>query len=91
NDLPSSADGESRPVEPPSLLPDIGESHPCPYFAGRDLNFIKPREERERKKKEVPIIVPPPIITPKVVEPLIEKLPVRADTPGKKWLYLNRF
>ncbi|GBO28836.1 hypothetical protein AVEN_203904-1 [Araneus ventricosus] len=53
NDLPSSADGESRPVEPPKLLPDIGEPHPCPYFVGRELNFIKPREEREKKKKEV--------------------------------------
>ncbi|PRD26376.1 UNVERIFIED_CONTAM: hypothetical protein NCL1_38290 [Trichonephila clavipes] len=81
NDLPSSADGESRPVDPPSLLPDIGESHPCPYFVGRDLNFIKSREERERKKKEVPIIVPPPTIpiAPKVAEPLIEKLPVRSE------------
>ncbi|GFX59531.1 hypothetical protein TNCV_2034591 [Trichonephila clavipes] len=83
NDLPSSADGESRPVDPPSLLPDIGESHPCPYFVGRDLNFIKSREERERKKKEVPIIVPPPTIpiAPKVAEPLIEKLPVRSVIP----------
>ncbi|GFQ93851.1 uncharacterized protein TNCT_422901 [Trichonephila clavata] len=80
NDLPFSADGESRPVEPPSLLPDIGEPHPCPYFVGRDLNFIKPREERERK---VPVIVPPPTIpiAPKVAEPLIEKVPVRSVTP----------
>ncbi|XP_055944478.1 uncharacterized protein LOC129975441 [Argiope bruennichi] len=83
NDLPTSADGESRPVEPPKLLPDIGETHPCPYFVGRELNFIKPREEREKKKKEVspPIIVPPvtvPLVQPPIetlAQPLIEKSP----------------
>ncbi|GFY37825.1 uncharacterized protein TNIN_45421 [Trichonephila inaurata madagascariensis] len=95
NDAPSSADGESRPLEPPSLLPDIGESHPCPYFVGRDLNFLKPREAREPKKKEVcecvPIIVPPPTIplVPKVAEPLIEKLPARSVTPESEVIAIN--
>ncbi|GIY02129.1 hypothetical protein CEXT_163251 [Caerostris extrusa] len=76
NDLPLSADGESRPLEPP-LLPDIGEPHPCPYFEGRELNFIKPREEREKKKKEVSVllIVPPvsvPILQPAIAEPVVQ-------------------
>ena len=48
-ELPNSADGESRPVEPPVLFPEIGESHPCPFFKGPELNFITPRERKVKK------------------------------------------
>ncbi|XP_015926010.3 uncharacterized protein [Parasteatoda tepidariorum] len=68
-DLPNSADGESRPVEPPVLYPEIGESHPCPFFKGPELNFIHPRERKVKKspvKVPAPLPVPVPIAVPQI-------------------------
>ncbi|KAG8193642.1 hypothetical protein JTE90_024007 [Oedothorax gibbosus] len=54
SDLPSSADGESRPVEPPKKMPDIGEEHPCPFFVGGpDLNFVKPKSEPQDDEEDL--------------------------------------